>query len=179
MRTFIPFLFSILLAGCANNVYTDLNQQYPFSQIETYDVSLPPSSKPISLDDERVKTALIQSLDARDLTEVASNPNVTIRYYIATKTEQIAYGPSFSFGYGYRNFGFGYDTPVRIDERDYGQLVIEMIDPKTNTVIWKAMSRQKLTENMSSKKKQELIVEQVDEMLKTLPESVGKPSVNI
>ncbi|MDD1780077.1 DUF4136 domain-containing protein [Enterovibrio sp. ZSDZ35] len=178
MRKFILLFLAVVLAGCANNVYTDLNQQYPFSQIKTYDVSLPPSSKPISLDDERVKNALIQSIEARGLTETTSNPNVIFRYYIATKTEQIAYGPSFSFGYGYRNFGFGYDTPVRIDERDYGQLVIEMIDPKNNTVIWKSVSRQKLTENMSSTKKQQLIIEQVGDMIKTLPKSLGSSQDN-
>ncbi|PKF49923.1 DUF4136 domain-containing protein [Enterovibrio nigricans] len=173
MSKLIPVILTVLLTGCASNVYTDLNQHYPFSKIETYDVTHPTSSTPTSLDDERVKQALIANLNQRKLTEVSVNPNVIFQYYISTKTEQIAYGPSFSFGYGYRNVGFGYDTPIRIDERDYGQLVIEMIDPKNNTVVWKAISRQKLTDSMSSFKKEELIVEQVADMINTLPESVG------
>ncbi|OEE61807.1 hypothetical protein A1OK_08595 [Enterovibrio norvegicus FF-454] len=165
----VSLLFISVLAGCAKSVYTDYDQQYPYSDIQSFNIVAHPSSVPISLDDSRIKRAVEEELRLLGLTEADNAPSVNIRYFIESKTESVAYGPSFRFGYGFNRIGIGYETPVRVEERDYGQLVVEMVDPITNQVIWRAISNRKLTDNMTPSSKNVFIQEQVKEMFKQFP----------
>ncbi|WP_407333505.1 DUF4136 domain-containing protein [Enterovibrio sp. 27052020O] len=165
----ISLLVTLLLVGCMKSVYTDYDQQYSYNDIQSFEIVAHPSSTPISLDDSRIKRAVEQELLLLGLTEADSNPSVNVRYFIEPKTESVAYGPSFRFGYGFNRVGIGYETPVRVEEREYGQLVVEMVDPRTNQVIWRAVSKRKLTDSMTPSSKNAFIQEQVKEMFKQFP----------
>ncbi|USH04521.1 DUF4136 domain-containing protein [Grimontia kaedaensis] len=166
-----PVLFVLLLGGCAKSVYTDFDQQFPYQEIESYDIAMKSSTSPISLDDSRIERALEQEMAAKGIQETDASPDVTLRYFVQPKTEAVAYGPSFSFGYGSRRFGARYETPVRIEERDYGQLVVEMVDNQSNQVVWRAVSNRKLTDSMTPSSKNDFINEQVKDMFENFPPS--------
>ncbi|WP_028023988.1 DUF4136 domain-containing protein [Enterovibrio calviensis] len=165
----ISLFFMLTLVGCAKNVYTDYDQQYAYNDIQSYEIVGPEGSSPSSLDDGRVKQAVSAELAAMGLTETDSEPNVNVRYFIEPKTENVAFGSSVRFGYGSRRFGMGYETPTRYEERSYGQLVVEMVDPMSNQVIWRAVSKRKLTDRMTPSSKNALIKEQVKEMFEEFP----------
>ncbi|WP_325894838.1 DUF4136 domain-containing protein [Grimontia sp. NTOU-MAR1] len=169
-----PIFFVLLLAGCAKSVYTDFDQQFPYQEIETYDIAAKSSTSPISLDDSRIERALEREMAIKGIEEAKVAPNVTLRYFVQPKTEAVAYGPSFSFGYGTGRFGARYETPVRIEERDYGQLVVEMVDNQSNQVVWRAVSKRKLTDSMTPSSKNEFINEQVKDMFANFPPSNGE-----
>lgn len=162
------------LAACTKSVYTDYNQHFAYNEIKTFEIAPTPSSSPISLDDNRIKLALVREMTAKGFVETSHSPDVLLRYRIDPRSESVAYGPSFSFGYGFRNFGIGYDTPLRIEEKHYGQLVVEMIDAKTNQVIWKAVSNRKLTDNMTPSNKNTFINEQIANMFMDFPPGSSK-----
>lgn len=166
-------LFSVamvlFLSGCAKSVYTDFDQQFAYQDIQTYDIAVKASTSPVSLDDSRIERALEREMAAKGIKETDTSPNVTLRYFVQPKTEAIAHGPSISFGYGSRRFGARYETPIRIEERDYGQLVVEMVDNQSNQVIWRAVSNRKLTDSMTPSSKNEFINEQVAAMFADFP----------
>lgn len=166
---FIFLLFAMFLSGCAKSVYTDFDQQFPYQEIETYTIAAKANTSPISLDDSRIERALQNELNAKGLLQTGDAPNVTLRYFVEPKTESIAYGPTISFGYGSRRFGTRYETPVRFEQRDYGQLVVEMVDTASNQVVWRAVSNRKLTDSMSPSKKNAFISEQIHAMFADFP----------
>lgn len=164
-----------LLFGCAQSVYTDYEQSYPYNDIRTFEIAAKPSTSPISLNDQRIQQALERELEVKGLVETTEDPDVTVRYRIVPRSENIAYGPTFSFGYGRRNLGIGYEAPIRMEERQYGQLRVEMVDPKTNQVIWKAVSNRKLTDTMTPSSKNAFINEQIAAMFEAFPPDRDTP----
>ncbi|MGF1865844.1 DUF4136 domain-containing protein [Enterovibrio norvegicus] len=164
-------LFSVALTGCASSVYTDYSSQFNFDAISSFDIIRQSSTSTISLDDNRIQKALSTELVATGLTPSTDpeNADVTVQYAIVPKTENVAYGSSFSFGYGFRNVGVAASTPVRFEERSYGQLVVEMINTKTDEVVWKASSKRKLTESMTPESRRTFIQEQIVDMFEQYP----------
>jgi hypothetical protein len=81
----------------------------------------------------------------------------------------VSSGSSFGIGYGWNNFRGGMSTPQNYHQQTYGQLVVELIDDKTNIVVWTANSSRKLTRSMSSKEREELIYEEIAEMFQQYP----------
>lgn len=88
-------------------------------------------------------------------------------------TDFDSYGTSLAFGVGYRYSSIAYSTPVRFREYNYGKLIVELIDNKTNKVIWRSISRRQLTENMTPSARENFIQEQVGEMFAQYPPSRG------
>ncbi|AMG29319.1 DUF4136 domain-containing protein [Grimontia hollisae] len=168
---FLSLLFVAILSGCAQSVYTDFDQQFPYQDIETYNIAANVNTSPISLDGSRIERALQNEMRAKGLSETEESPDVSLRYFIEPKTESIAYGPTFSIGYGSRRFGTLYNTPIRIDQRDYGQLVVEMVDMISNHVVWRAVSNRKLTDSMTPASKNAFINQQVHAMFEHFPPS--------
>ncbi|MGF1768331.1 DUF4136 domain-containing protein [Enterovibrio makurazakiensis] len=171
----ISLIFILTLVGCAKSVYTDYDQQYDYSDIQSYKIVSPAGSNPTSLDDGRMKQAVKEELTAMGLIETGSEPNVNVRYFIEPKTENVAYGSSVRFGYGSRRFGVGYETPTRYEERSYGQLVVEMVNTTSNQVIWRAVSKRKLTDRMTPASKNAFIQEQIKEMFEEFPPTATEP----
>ncbi|MBE1275386.1 DUF4136 domain-containing protein [Enterovibrio baiacu] len=168
-------MFSVVLTGCASSVYTDYSSQFNFNAISSFELARQSSTSAISLDDNRIQKALTTELVAKGLTpsSEADSADVTVQYAIVPKTENVAYGSSFSFGYGFRHVGVAASTPVRYEERSYGQLVIEMINTKTDEVVWKASSKRKLTESMTPENRRTFIQEQIVDMFEQYPPKPG------
>ncbi|MGB7995492.1 MAG: DUF4136 domain-containing protein, partial [Photobacterium halotolerans] len=62
---------------------------------------------------------------------------------------------------------------VRFREYTYGKLIVELIDNKTNKVIWRSISRRQLTESMTPTARDNFIQEQVSEMFTQYPPGQG------
>ncbi|CAH0527290.1 DUF4136 domain-containing protein [Vibrio hippocampi] len=157
-----------LVAGCASDVATDFNADVDFSSYTQYQYKEDPDT-PISLDAARIKSAVDQQLAQKGLKKVDADANMLVYYSIIEASELLADGPSFTFGVGsgrYRGagYGVGVSTPERIKERKYGKINVELIDAKTNQVIWRSISQRQLTESMSPQDREAFINDQVAKM---------------
>ncbi|MCY9853599.1 DUF4136 domain-containing protein [Vibrio mediterranei] len=168
-----PFLTSLFfLIGCASDVATDYDSSTNFSAFKTYQYQ-ENSADPVSLDRARIKKAVDNEMALRGLTLVDKDADVLVYYDILEGTELLADGPSFGFGIGsggYNSaYGVGVRTPTRVKEKKFGKLSVELIDAKSNDVVWRSVSQRQLTETMEPADRDVFVQEQVHKMFEEYP----------
>ncbi|MGR5178519.1 DUF4136 domain-containing protein [Vibrio parahaemolyticus] len=165
-------LSSILLTGCAADVATDYDASVNFSVFKTYQYLENPEA-PVSLDGARIKKAVDSEMMIRGVQYVAEGGDVLVHYDILEGSELIADGPSVGFGIGTgsRNsaYGIGVRTPTRVKEKKFGKLTVELIDARSNDVVWRSVSQRQLTETMEPAERDALVQDQVNKMFKQYP----------
>ncbi|QUJ70081.1 DUF4136 domain-containing protein (plasmid) [Photobacterium sp. GJ3] len=163
----------LLLSGCSAKVATDYNAGVDFSQYQTYQFAEKAESSIVSLDKDRLEETIKRELRFKGLQPSDQQADLTVNPYIREMTDFDSYGTSVGFGVGYRYSSIAYSTPVRFREYTYGKLIVELIDNKTNKVVWRSVSRRQLTENMTPAARESFIQEQVGEMFAQYPPSRG------
>ena len=126
--------------------------------------------QPRELDDQRARTALKTALSEKGLSASTSGQaDVHVKHFF--KREQRYDGSVVQFGFGFsrNNVGIGTTTPVEGDITEEYKLVVQMIDPATNNVVWQATSRDRLYDDMRSERRSEHIQKAVDEMFQRYP----------
>ncbi|MBD8511469.1 DUF4136 domain-containing protein [Photobacterium sp. CAU 1568] len=172
---FIPSVL-ILLSGCSAKVSTDYNANVDFSQYKTFQFAEPGKSSIVSLDKARLEDTIKRELRYKGLQpvlEAEPKADITVHPYIREMTDFDSYGTSVGFGVGYGYSSIAYSAPVRFREYTYGKLIVELIDNKTNKVIWRSISRRQLTESMTPTARDNFIQEQVSEMFTQYPPGQG------
>ncbi len=143
-NTFIISFIILLATGCATQlkIETDTDKVYDLSiyntfSIESFDVIEEPSQisiNPIML--QRVARSIEQSLLKRGFKK-SSEPNMIVRFYIATERE---IDRTRNYGSSYRRGHF--DDPIeRYYQVDKDAITIRFHDAKTDEVVWYAFSR--------------------------------------
>ncbi|MEZ8613049.1 DUF4136 domain-containing protein [Vibrio sp. 10N.222.51.C8] len=174
MLRLTTILLTLPLAACST-INTDFDKQTDFSMYKTYDFSSPGTAAeeknkiPISIDSIRIESAIIKEMSRTGVSFVEDGGDLYVRYQLQQASELVSSGSSFGIGYGWNNFRGGMSTPQNYHQQTYGQLVVELIDDKTNIVVWTANSSRKLTRSMSSKEREELIYEEIAEMFQQYP----------
>lgn len=166
-KSFLAASLVMIVAACTT-VTTDVDKQADFSAYKTFDFG-PQSDVPTSLDARRIEQGIAAQLEANGLSRVKSGGDLYVHHDIIKETELVSTGSTFSVGYGWNSFAVATSSPERYRERKYGKLVIELVDTKANQVVWKGISKKKLTESMSTQKREELISEEVTKMFTNYP----------
>jgi len=60
-------------------------------------------------------------------------------------------------------------SPTRYRERNYGKLVIEFLNPASQSIVWRSISQSPLNETMGSAKRTQFISAQIKLMLSNFP----------
>jgi len=160
---------SVLLAGCASNVSYDYNPDYPFASQDTFAFDTKTKTGASSLDERRLRTAIEQALATKGVRESSDAADVRVRYRIEDTRRLESSGLSFGFGIGAGHGGIGVSTAPPAREVKEGQLVLEIIDPARDEVIWSAVSRRNLRADMEPRERAKFIEEIVREMLANYP----------
>ncbi|TOG98370.1 DUF4136 domain-containing protein [Vibrio parahaemolyticus] len=158
---------ALLMAACTT-VTTDVDKQADFASYKTFDFGTQ-NDAPASIDGRRIEQSLAAQLESKGLSRVASGGDLYVHHDIVEESELVSSGSSFSVGYGWNSFGVITSSPERYKERKYGKLVVELVDSKANQVVWKGVSSRKLTESMSTEKRENLITEEVAKMFENYP----------
>ena len=162
-NTFIIGVIILLATGCATQlkIETDTDKVYDLSiyntfSIESFDVIEEPSQisiNPIML--QRVARSIEQSLLKRGFKK-SSEPNMIVRFYIATEREidrTRNYGSSYRRGY--------FDDPIeRYYQVDKDAITIRFHDAKTDEVVWYAFSRFKRSTGPKEQEEVNALVEE-------------------
>ncbi|MGR5237996.1 DUF4136 domain-containing protein [Vibrio alfacsensis] len=158
----------VMVITACTTITTDVDSQADFSSYKTFDFGKQPDF-PTSLDARRIEQGIAAQLESNGLSRVSSGGDLYVHHDIIEESELVSTGSSFSVGYGRNSFGVLTSSPERYKERKYGKLVVELVDTKANQVVWKGVSNRKLTESMSTKKREALISEEIAKMFENYP----------
>lgn len=156
----LKLLFSIIaigLAGCATapNVVTNMAPSVDFRQYSTFGFYRPLATDNMgyeSLVSNFLKVAMAQELDRRGL-RYSESPDLMVNFYIDTedkiRTRSVPTARSY---YAYRG-PYGYDPFLtysmyeqQIDQYTVGTLNIDVVDVKTQRLVWEGAASGRVTD---------------------------------
>ncbi|GHA63011.1 DUF4136 domain-containing protein [Pontibacter akesuensis] len=161
----LPLLF--ILSGCvriATETEYTYNPAIDFKKFQTFDWHRTEVPQPVAggagaqfslLLDQRIKESVASELVKEGLRPDINNPGLLVAYDIAVDNKQLetkdytfpegfGYGYSYWYGYRYRYTTDGLPGYQPIQSYAPGTLVIDIIDPTTNQLLWRGYSRASL-----------------------------------
>lgn len=171
MRIFFVSLLILVLAGCASNVVTDYDSGTVFGNYASWAFAQKGEGENFtSLDGGRIENAVERELNRKAMRKVdRSEADLLVTWQIVEEERLERSGVGLGFGFGTGNFGWGLSSAPPIREIQEGKLVVELVDTKTERVVWRAASRRYLNENQSSETRRKLIDEVVADMFEKYP----------
>ncbi len=166
------------LGGCASPYILDYQSGRNFASLKTFELATPaPGSQGAqSLADQRVAAILQTQLPQRGLTpsQTPDNADVRVTWRYEPVTEIVNQGFTWGFGYGLgvgarSAVGVQLDRPVPSEARPREKLVLEMVDPATQAIIWSATARSPLPLDSDPKAREETLSELIQAMLEDFP----------
>ena len=180
-----PVIFAlalVALTGCAGfNVKYDYDAQAPFASIKTFDwYAASPRAKGKAagvenpLMDRRVRGAVERELTAKGLKlDKTGEPDVLVTYYPVYQNRAMVTSSGFHGGWGYRPFGMGASV-TEVRHYQEGSIVLEIVDNKSNQLIWQAAAEGALTGIEDPQDADEQVAKAVREMLTHFPPAKSK-----
>lgn len=171
MRIFFVSLLMLVLAGCASNVVTDYDSGTVFGNYASWAFAQKSEGKNFtSLDGGRIENAVERELNRKAMRKVdEGEAGLLVTWQIVEEERLERSGLGLGFGFGTGNFGWGLSSAPPVREIQEGKLVVELVDAKTERVVWRAASRRYLNENQSSETRRKLIDEIVADMFEKYP----------
>lgn len=166
-----------LLSGCSSvSVNRDYNTAIDFSGLKTYawqHAEQPQTGDPRidnDLHDERVRMAVNQILAAKGFRlGDRADADFLVVYYVENQ-RKLSSG-SMSVGMGKSSYGrhgsVGYSTGV--SEYDQSNLIIDVMDPADEKMIWRGVGTRAAYDGSSPKKMTKIVDEMVAKILKKFP----------
>lgn len=150
----------VLLTGCSGiRVSQDYAPTTAFDQLQTFawaTATQAPTGDPRidnPLRDARIRDAVERVLTAKGFAPAAgAEPTFLIRYQYRLRQKIDASGPSGGIGFGIGSYGrhggiaIGTGTGGSVSEYDEGSLVIDLLDPATDTLLWRGTGTQRFRE---------------------------------
>ena len=185
MRQMIGLLFALFACGCSSMSITSYSSDMAdFSKLKTYAWMLgpPPASGSPLIDqhpelDRAAHEAIDQALAKRGyVKDTTGHPDFLVSYHATLNKRVSVASLDQSSGYrpGYLLGGSGRITPLEdretigreyVDTFDEGTLIIDVVDPKTNRLIWRGTARDEVNFKKSPEHNKHKIAEAVDKML--------------
>lgn len=170
----IAAILTLLLTGCSTiEVTTDYDTKYQFSTMQTYAIQIDNNKSADSLTAERIDSAIRMVLDSKGYRHMTVNADVAVSFYLSSQTiTKNDSSAQFVTAAPYRRFGMAVSIPVDSTRTyDEGKLVIDVIDTKTDRLIWRGIGKDALRSFSTPQKKTEYINETVKEIMRRFPSS--------
>ncbi len=185
---FVALIPAIILGGCATvTVNSDYDTTANFSTLKTY--SWTSESQPRADDprlnsdilDARIRTAVDQTLRTKGFQKISTGtPDFKVAYLMAleqkmdvTQVSTPYYSPYSTVGpYGVSgvNPGWAYGGgETFVTQYEEGTLLLDVVDTKTNTLIWRGTGKKAIDENADSAKRVTNIQKAVQKILAEFP----------
>lgn len=166
MRTLtglITVVATLALSGCASmTVSSHIERGITFTDYRTYDWG-PPDNLPVGdprLDNnpffnDYLQGAVEKKMAAKGFDQVTAGakPDLLIHYHASVHQRLDVFEAD-------RQYGYNYDAGAQVVEYDQGTLVIDLVDAKTNKVIWRGWAQDTMTGIIDN---QDRLQKQVDE----------------
>jgi len=182
-----PILLSLgltVLMGCTPFTVTyDYDAQAHFEGFKTYDwyaASSRAKGRAAGVEnplmDRRVRSAVERELAAKGLRqEKTGEPDLLVTYYPVYQHRAVVTSTGFGNGWGYRPFGLGMGTSfTEVHPYREGSIVLEIVENKTNQVIWQAAAEGALTNLDDPQDAEEQVGKAVKALLTRFPPAKAK-----
>lgn len=172
--TRVLLLLPVLAAGCSSiRTTTDFDPAADFSRLKTWAFFPSRSGTPAdprvnSLVDARIRAAVEDELKARGYPQVKDAPD----FYVAHQTavgQRVEVDPNtVVVGYGWNRGSMAVaNSNVRV--YDEGTLVVDVIEPKANRLLWRGVAKGTVHENASPEDREARIRDAVKQLLDQFP----------
>src|SRR5690554_810471 len=168
---FIPLLLLFVFTSCSTvRVATDYDKEVNFNQYRSFAFYKPGVDKAqiSDLDKKRILRAIEENLQAKGMNK-SENPDLLVSIFTKEKERVDVYNNNFGYGWGWSPWYYGgYYGGTSVSSTPEGTLYIDLIDAKTNNLVWQGMgSADLVTHNME--RKEERIQEIVMKILAEYP----------
>jgi hypothetical protein len=178
MKFVVLFILSFI-AGCATPLVVDYDYDttYDFTKLKTYDwLPSPPGDQIEDMAEKRFVSATNTQLGARGYSQSSESPDFLISLQGVKKTVEsgsTAVGASVGIpvGRGTVSVGGGKSKP-RIKQE--GTLTLNLLDRKTNAVIWQGTAKAEIQPKSSPEEQQQRINAVIKELLAHFPPQQSK-----
>lgn len=172
---FLPLLLVFLLASCSTvRVATDYDKEVNFSQYNSFAFFKPGIDKAeiSDLDKKRILRAIESELMAKGMTK-SETPSLLVSIFTKERERVDVYNNSFGYGWNWNPWYYGSYNTSNVSRSTEGTLYIDLIDAKTNNLVWQGMGNADLVTS-SMEKKEERIQEIVMKILAEYPPGTKK-----
>jgi hypothetical protein len=154
--------------GFAQDISYDYAKGTDFSQLKTY-AWVRWTNLSDELNHKRIVDALEAQLAAEGFTKAASGatPDVLVAYHTSFSSELEINGNATGWA-GYR-FGPGRSGSARVEEVVIGTLYVDIVNAKTNTLLWRGIATKELDANASPEKREKNINKAAEKLFKKYP----------
>lgn len=167
---FLPLVLLVVVSSCTTvRVATDYDKNANFNNYTSYAFYKPgiDKAKISDLDKKRILRAIDNELMVKGMAK-SENPTLLISIFTKEKERVDVYQRNFGYGWGWNPWWYGSYYGNSISKTTEGTLYIDLIDAKSNELVWQGMGTADLvTRNME--KKEERIREIVREILTEYP----------
>jgi hypothetical protein len=158
---------ALATAAEAQTISYDFDRSAPFDNFRTY-AWVPGTPVPEPLVHQRILNAIDSQLARKGVTKVTSNADVLVAYHTAfDRNLQITGFGSGGWG-GYR-FAGTRSGSARAEEIVVGTLIIDIIDARTKTIVWRGSATKDIDVNASPDKRDRNIVKTTEKVFKHYP----------
>ncbi len=140
------------VAAFAQDITYDFDRTADFSRYRTY-AWVRGTEVPDQFNHVRIVQALDAQLASHRMVRVdaAARPDVFVAYHAVLGTEVEVSG--FSNGWGGYRFGPGVSRNVRAQEILVGTLVVDIVDARTRTIVWRGVAEKDIDVNAKPEKR--------------------------
>jgi hypothetical protein len=170
----VALLTLALLGACSSyNVTHDYDVTASFGRYKTFDyyTSKKGTGGTTSLMDKRVRAAVENELKAKGFSmETKADPDFLVTYYPIMHDRKVRTTVRMGGGWGYRPFYGGVSTASsQVRHYKEGTIVIEIVDFKSNQMIWQGAANDALTGLDSPEEANEVVPKAVHDILAKFP----------
>ncbi len=187
-------LLSIIffISGCSSlNLITDYDETINFTQLKTYawhkaNEHNENSNHYLNVNhimDQRIRSLIDQELKNKGLTKSSITPDFLVNYSIVvedrtdiqTYNNYNGYYPGFRYGasfgtYGqHMNMSYSSGSDTQITYYQQGTLIIDVINPKTDQLMWRGAADGRLPKNANKQEQDKLIQKYITKILSSFP----------
>lgn len=169
-------LVALITTSCTTvRVVTDYDRDANFGQYKSFAFYRPgvDKAKISDLDKRRILRAIDEELSMKGLTK-SDNPDLMVSFFTKESERVDVYNNNFGWGWGWNPWwgpGWAGSTVSRTSE---GTLFIDLIDTKTNQLIWQGIGQGDLITSGDIDRKEKRIKEIVHEILAKYPPDLTK-----
>ena len=167
---FFPLLLLFIFTSCSTvKVATDFDKEANFNQYKSFAFYKPGVDKAqiSDLDKKRILRAIEENLNAKGMTK-SEKPDLLVSIFTKEKERVDVYNNNFGYGWGWNPYWYGSYNTSSVSRTSEGTLFIDLIDSKTNNLVWQGMGSADLVTN-NMEKKEERIREIVMKILAEYP----------
>ena len=160
--TKIIFAFLFIMAGCSSEirVSSDHDPDYDLKKYRTFDwlkiTNIELEKNPLyynELNDKRIKSAVQEHLKRKGYLLSEEHPDLIVHYHIIVDDRSVV--TTDPFGYFYSPFWTHLQTTVR--QYREGTLIVDIMESKTNNLIWRGWAASPIDEVYTSEKIESLV----------------------